>query len=158
MKTKSFLLLVLVNILFITFLSAQKWEKSQPNQLYAVDKKNSIDSVKVGIGTETPQFPLEVKGVAKVDSMIISGGVHIFGPLHIGSNSLTIGTEYHNGPDEITSDQGIINLGGDYNTTYLNFSQIKVGIGTQQPFLFDATGNLRGLEVTGDINITNANC
>lgn len=83
MKTKLLLLAIMLFCILSNKLSAQKWEKDQPNKLFAVDKNGNFNNIKVGIGTNNPQYPLEVIGIAKIDSLVLNNGAHIFGKLHI---------------------------------------------------------------------------
>ncbi|MBA2612267.1 MAG: tail fiber domain-containing protein [Bacteroidetes bacterium] len=65
--------------------------------------------------------------------MSVLGGARITGRLHVGQNSLWLGSiNPFSGSDDITSSNGIINIGGELSVP-LPFSQIKVGIGTQLP-------------------------
>lgn len=96
----------------------------------------------VGIGTNTPQSPLEVKGHALIDSM------RVIGSLKVGTNSLTLngGTPIMGGGyiDEVLSDLGKILIGNDG----LNIYDILVGIGNDDPQY--------NLDVWDDINIHNS--
>ena len=55
-------LVIIIQLIALNVFS-QSWEKKQPNKLYATDKSHEVDDVKVGIGTDNPLAPLEVKVV-----------------------------------------------------------------------------------------------
>ncbi|MFA4852984.1 MAG: hypothetical protein WC868_07015 [Bacteroidales bacterium] len=86
-----------------------------------------------------------IQGTVKADSLVVKGGAHIKGPLHIGINSLTLQGLGSSTTDDITSDNGVLLLGGSPT-----FSTISVGIGTTTPL----AGMM--LDVNGNINTSNA--
>lgn len=79
--------------------------------------------------------------------------------IRVGSNSLILGgINPFSGNDEITSTNEVIGIGRDLSTGF-NFSDTKVGIGTQTPFSSLSPANYLitfGLEVNNDLNLTSS--
>lgn len=130
---------------------SQSWEKSQPNILFATDKSHHYENIKIGIGTENPLAPLQVKGQILTDSL------HILKKIEIG-NSLILGTFSPITGDYIYTDDGdlYIQSGVEYRTIFGSSLQLNsVGINNEDPFGGSTT--IHGLDVNGDINLTDAN-
>lgn len=110
------------------------------NGILAVDseivaKKIVTDSIYASSFTVESQ---NISGNLKSDSLTVTGGAHIFGPLHVGSHSLTLQGLGSSTSDDITSDHGIINLGGSPT-----FSDIRLGVGKIYPqYMVDVNGDL----------------
>jgi hypothetical protein len=136
---------LIFSVLFSAAISAQdKWDTDGNNNLPANNKLGSKNNSGVNIYTNNikrGEFTKEGKfvfnGVVKADtlisdSLLINGGARIKGRLHVGQNSMWLGGV--GGPfgvtDDLTSTNGNINLGGE---SPLPFSQIRIGIGTQNP-------------------------
>jgi len=146
MKTKEYYLKLLTIVSVIPFFYIHNLFAQGNN--WKISGNDNV-SMKDYIGTNNAaDFNIKTNDTLRM-KVAKEGNVEIFGKLKILPNTLTIDGIN----DRITTDDIYLNLGNEGF-----FDDIKVGIGTEQPFLFDATGNLRGLEVTGDINITNANC
>ncbi|MFA5782748.1 MAG: hypothetical protein WC868_10840 [Bacteroidales bacterium] len=139
MKKQVFSFVIAIMLLLIASVAfSQSWDKTKPDKLYAVDKHGNISTVKVGIGTDNPQFPFEVKGKIVADSL------RIFGIARFGLNTVAINSPL---PNAISSTDGLIYLGRDLPGI---FSNVQVGIGTTTPL----AGMM--LDVNGNINISNA--
>lgn len=67
MKTNQIAIVTAIILLFASNVFPQSWEKTKPFTLYAVDKDKNVSTVKVGIGTNSPLYPLEVKGKIVTD-------------------------------------------------------------------------------------------
>lgn len=127
-KILSLTIIMLLLALCNSKIFSQSWEKTKPFTLYAVDKDKNVNTVMVGIGTSTPQFPLEVKGKIVTDSM------HILNQLKIGTNSMWLGNiGPTTGPDEIKSTIGQISFGGTNSGGTTFTSNIKIAIGFNTP-------------------------
>ncbi|MBI4645485.1 MAG: hypothetical protein HY738_02550, partial [Bacteroidia bacterium] len=107
-----------------------------------VDSLNVKNTLTVdSIHTRTINADLQnVSGNLQSDSLTVTGEAHIFGVLHIGQNSMSFGGGPLSATDQITSNNGVINLGGSPT-----FSNIQVGVGT--------TGPNYQLDVVKNINI-----
>ena len=136
--------LVCSAFLVVSTLSAQdKWD-TDGNNLPLNNKFGSKNNRTVNIFTndvKRGEFTKEGKfnfyGALKADSLradtlVINGGARIKGRLHVGQNSMWLGGSGPTFTDDITSTNGVVNIGGE-PTVPLPFSQIKVGIGTQLP-------------------------
>ncbi|MFN7911276.1 MAG: hypothetical protein ACK5QC_05595, partial [Bacteroidota bacterium] len=74
--------------------------------------------------------PLQAN-ILKSDSLYVDGNAWIKNRLKVGNNSMWFGgPAVFGATDDITSTNGNINIGGE---TPLPFSQIRVGVGTQNP-------------------------
>ena len=143
MKTK--IKLLLLAVIYSGFISAQdKWDtdgNDLPNNNKLGSKNNRdvnifTNDIKRGEFTKNGKFNFfgTIKAdTLRADSLVINGGARIKGRLHVGNNSLWLGSSTPvSGTDDITSTNGVINFGGE-PTVPLPFSQIKIGMGTQLP-------------------------
>jgi hypothetical protein len=58
MKTNQIAIITTTLLLIASNVFSQSWEKTKPDILYATDKLGSVSTVKVGVGTSNPLFPL----------------------------------------------------------------------------------------------------
>ncbi|MFH2143519.1 MAG: hypothetical protein ABIJ97_13925, partial [Bacteroidota bacterium] len=122
MKNHAFSFLITIILLLIaTVAFSQSWDKTKPNILFATDKNGNVSDVKVGIGTSTPVYPLDVKGQIIVDS------IHVTNFIKVGNNTLYI--NFPN-PNDFSSDNGEMHF---VNQNILTPFDIKIGIGTTSP-------------------------
>lgn len=62
----------------------QDWEKVKPDKLFAVDKNKNFTNINVGIRTNNPLYPLEVRGKIFTDSLQVLKQIEIGNSIIIG--------------------------------------------------------------------------
>lgn len=146
MKTLSCYLAKLIILTSVIFLSCSQKLFAQGNN-WKLDGNNNI-LPKDFIGTKNAaDFNIKTNDTLRM-KVTKKGNVEVFGLLRVGPNFVSIDGVN----DRIMTDDGLLSMVNEWNSW-----DIKVGIGVYNAFAFDNTGLLRGLEVKGDINLTDAN-
>lgn len=148
---KKLLSVIAMVAMSVNYSIAQKFEKQQPNILFAVDKDHDIANVKVGIRTTNPTAPLEVKGEIIADSanftnnVIIDSILQVKGGLHIGGDSgsfwfdpnltlpvtrdrLRVGNLFTPGPSRF-----VLMRGFNFGPFQVVSPDVRFGVGTETP-------------------------
>jgi hypothetical protein len=155
MKTilKTSILAIILAVIANCAVLAQKWEKQHPNILYAVDKNGNATNLKVGINTDNPLFPLEVKGKIFTDTLQVLKSIEIGNSIYLGSiwqpGTNELFTDYSSMPPDLFIQSNALY---QTNNTIMNANG-NIGralIGINVPTAANAK-----LEVNGNINMTN---